>query len=196
MGTPFALGAFEQGAGAPHFQVHLQWRNPMPIESLQDLYVEELKDIYSAENQILKALPKMAAGANHTSLKKAFEEHLEVTRGQVQRLETIFKEMDEKPTGKHCKGMEGLIEEGKELLEEKGDPDVKDAGLIGAAQKVEHYEIAAYGTVRNMALQLGLTNHAELLQQTLDEEGQTDKTLTGLAEGGVNKDALIGRRGS
>ncbi|HEX6694039.1 MAG TPA: ferritin-like domain-containing protein [Longimicrobiales bacterium] len=168
----------------------------MAIESLQDLYVEELKDIYNAEQQIIKALPKMAAGASHSSLKKAFEEHLVMTRGQVERLETIFAEMDEKPTGKKCKGMEGLIEEGEELLKEKADPDVLDAGLIGAAQKVEHYEIAAYGTVRNMALQLGLTSHAELLQQTLDEEGETDKRLTGLAEGGVNKDALIGRRGS
>jgi len=168
----------------------------MAIETLQDLYVEELKDIYSAEQQILKALPKMVAGANHNNLKRAFEEHLEVTRGQVQRLETIFAEMDEKPTGKKCKGMEGLLEEGSELLKEEGDPDVKDAGLIGAAQKVEHYEIAAYGTARNMALQLGLESHAELLQQTLDEEGETDKILTGLAEGGVNKDALIGRRNS
>ena len=168
----------------------------MAIESLQDLYIEELKDIYSAENQIIKALPKMAAGANHSSLKRAFEDHLEMTKGQVARLETLFKELDEKPTGKHCKGMEGLLEEGKEMLEEEGDADVKDAGLIGAAQKVEHYEMAAYGTARNLALQLGLTNHAEMLQQTLDEEGETDKILTGLAEGGVNKDALIGRRTS
>ena len=168
----------------------------MAIESLQDLYIEELKDMYSAENQIIKALPKMVAGANHNNLKKSFEEHLEVTREQVKRLETIFTDLGEKPTGKHCKGMEGLIEEGKELLEEDADPDVRDAGLIGAAQKIEHYEIAAYGTARNMALQLGLTNHAELLQQTLDEEGETDKKLTALAESGVNKDALIGRRNS
>ncbi len=166
----------------------------MAIESLQDLYIEELKDIYSAESQIIKALPKMAAGANHAQLKKSFEEHLEVTREQVKRLETIFTDLGEKPTGKHCKGMEGLIEEGKEMLEEDADPDVRDAGLIGAAQRVEHYEIAAYGTVRNLALQLGLTNHAELLQQTLDEEGETDKALTALADSGINKDALIGRR--
>ena len=166
----------------------------MPIESLQNLYVEELKDIYNAEQQIIKALPKMVEGASHNNLKRAFTEHLEVTKEQVRRLETIFDELGEKPTGKKCKGMEGLLEEGSELLEEKGDPDVIDAGLIGAAQKVEHYEIAAYGTVRNLALQLGLQNHADLLQQTLDEEGQTDKNLTMLAEGGVNKDALIGRR--
>lgn len=168
----------------------------MPIESLQDLYIEELKDIYSAENQLIKALPKMAAGANHNNLRKAFEEHLDVTREHVTRLETIFKDLGEKPTGKHCKGMEGLIEEGKEMLEEKADPDVRDAGLIGAAQRVEHYELAAYGTVRTIALQLGLTDHAELLQKTLDEEGETDRKLTELAETGVNKDALIGRRTS
>ncbi len=168
----------------------------MPIESLQNLYIEELKDIYSAEQQIMKALPKMAAGANHNTLKTAFTEHLEVTREQVRRLETIFEELGEKPTGKKCKGMEGLLEEGEEMLKEPGDPDVKDAGLIGAAQKVEHYEIAAYGTARTLALQLGLQNHADLLQQTLDEEGETDKRLTSLAEGGVNKDAMIGRRNS
>jgi ferritin-like metal-binding protein YciE len=168
----------------------------MPIESLQDLYIEELKDIYSAENQLVKALPKMAAGANHNSLRAAFEDHLEVTRGHVTRLETIFKDLGEKPSGKHCKRMEGLIEEGKEMLEEKADPDVRDAGLIGAAQRVEHYELAAYGTVRTIALQLGLKDHAELLQMTLDEEGETDKKLTELAENGVNKDALIGRRNS
>jgi ferritin-like metal-binding protein YciE len=168
----------------------------MPIESLQDLYVEELKDIYSAENQLIKALPKMAAGANHNNLRAAFEMHLEETREHVTRLETIFKDLEEKPTGKHCKGMEGLIEEGKEMLEEEADADVRDAGLIGAAQRVEHYEMAAYGTVRTLALQLGLTEHAELLQRTLDEEGETDKKLTSLAESGVNKDALIGRRSS
>jgi ferritin-like metal-binding protein YciE len=165
----------------------------MPIESLQDLYKEELKDIYSAENQLIKALPKMAEGANHKSLRAAFETHLEQTREHVSRLEQIFKDLGEKPTGKHCKGMEGLIEEGKEMLEEKADPDVRDAGLIGAAQRVEHYELAAYGTVRTIALQLGLQEHADILQKTLDEEGETDKKLTALAEGGVNKDAMIGR---
>ena len=168
----------------------------MPIESLQDLYIEELKDIYNAENQLIKALPKMAAGANHNNLRAAFELHLEETREHVARLDTIFKDLDAKPTGKHCKGMEGLIEEGKEMLEEEADPDVRDAGLIGAAQRVEHYEMAAYGTVRTLALQLGLNEHAEILQRTLDEEGETDKKLTALAESGVNKDALIGRRGS
>ncbi|HSJ15103.1 MAG TPA: ferritin-like domain-containing protein [Longimicrobiales bacterium] len=165
----------------------------MPLESLQDLYVEELRDLYNAEQQIITALPKMAEGANNPELRAAFEEHLAVTRQQVDRLETIFKDLSQKPTGKKCKGMEGLIEEGKEMLEEGRDPDVLDAALIGAAQRVEHYEIAAYGTVRNFARQLGLDRHVALLQQTLDEEGETDKRLTSLAESGVNEQALTGR---
>jgi ferritin-like metal-binding protein YciE len=165
----------------------------MPIESLQDLYVEELRDIYNAEQQIMKALPQMAEGANNPELRAAFEEHLEVTREQVRRLDSIFTELDQRPTGKKCKGMEGLIEEGQEMLKEKADPDVKDAALISAAQRVEHYEIAAYGTVRNYARQLGLTNHVDLLQRTLDEEGETDKRLTSLAESGINEQALTGR---
>ena len=166
----------------------------MPIGSLQDLYVEELRDIYSAEQQIMKALPKLAEGANNPELRAAFEEHLAVTKEQVSRLDTIFKELDTKPTGKKCKGMEGLIEEGNEMLKEDADPDVRDAALISAAQRVEHYEIAAYGTVRNYAMQLGLKNQADLLQRTLDEEGETDKRLTTLAESGVNEQALFGRR--
>lgn len=166
----------------------------MPLESLQDLYVEELRDIYSAEQQIIRALPKMAEGANNPELRAAFEEHLQVTQEQVSRLEKIFSELDVKPGGKKCKGMEGLIEEGKEMLEEDADPDVLDAALISAAQRVEHYEIAAYGTVRNYARQLGLDSHVDLLQRTLDEEGETDKRLTTLAESGVNEQALFGRR--
>lgn len=165
----------------------------MPIESLQDLYVEELRDIYNAEQQLVRALPKMAEGANNPELRAAFEEHLEVTQEQVRRLEKIFDELEQKPTGKKCKGMEGLIEEGQEMLEEKADPDVRDAALIGAAQRVEHYEIAAYGTVRNFARQLGFDRHVDLLQRTLDEEGETDKRLTSLAEGGLNEQALMGR---
>jgi ferritin-like metal-binding protein YciE len=163
------------------------------LETLQDLYVEELKDIYSAETQIMKALPKMAKAANNDQLRTAFEEHLEVTREQVRRLDTIFDELGTSPRGKHCKGMEGLIAEGSEMIEEDADPDVRDAGLISAAQRVEHYEIAAYGTVRTYASQLGLTNHAQLLQQTLDEEGQTDDRLTKLAEGRVNRLAETGQ---
>ena len=166
----------------------------MPLGSLQDLYIEELRDIYSAEKQIIKALPKMAEGANNPELKAAFEEHLQMTEEQVRRLDSIFGELEKSPSGKKCKGMEGLIEEGKEMLEEEADPDVKDAALIAAAQRVEHYEIAAYGTVRNYARQLGLTNQADLLQRTLDEEGETDKRLTSLAESGVNEQALFGSR--
>jgi len=165
----------------------------MPIESLQDLYLEELRDIYSAEQQIIKALPQMAEGAHNPELRAAFEEHLEITCEQVRRLDSIFSELEQRPTGKKCKGMEGLIEEGSEMLKEKADPDVKDAALIAAAQRVEHYEIAAYGTVRNYARQLGLNTHVDLLQRTLDEEGETDKRLTTLAESGINEQALTGR---
>lgn len=165
----------------------------MPLGSMQDLYVEELRDLYSAERQIMTALPKMAKSAGHEKLRTAFEEHLEVTKEQVRRLETIFDNLGQKPTGKECKGMKGLIEEGSEILEEEGDPDVKDAAMIAAAQRIEHYEIAAYGTVRTYANQLGLRDHVELLQRTLDEEGSTDKRLTQLAESRVNRDAEVGR---
>jgi ferritin-like metal-binding protein YciE len=166
----------------------------MGMETLQDLYLHELKDIYNAEKQILQALPKMAESASHNELRQAFEEHARVTEEQVRRLETIFSDLGQNPTGKKCKGMEGLIEEGKEVLEEKkADPDVRDAALIAAAQRVEHYEIAAYGTARTYAQQLGFSNHADLLQQTLDEEGETDKLLTQLAENRVNTDAEVGR---
>jgi len=164
----------------------------VPLSTLQDLYIEELKDIYSAENQILKALPKMAKAVKNDELRQAFEEHVEVTREQVRRLDTIFDELGTSPRGKHCKGMEGLIAEGNEMMEEDADPDVRDAALISAAQRVEHYEIAAYGTVRTYADQLGLSNHAQLLQRTLDEEGQTDKRLTKLAERRVNRLAETG----
>src|SRR5438874_4842677 len=147
----------------------------MTLDTLKDLYVSELKDLYSAENQILKALPKMAKAAANPMLKGAFEEHLTQTRGQVQRLEQIFQQLGKSPGGKACKGMQGLIEEGEELLKEDAEPEVLDAGLIAAAQRVEHYEIAGYGTVRTYARQLGDANAAQLLQQTLDEEGETDK---------------------
>ena len=154
----------------------------MEMESLRELYIEELKDLYSAENQIIKALPKMVKAATSSELKKGFEQHLAQTRGQVERLEKIFKELDESPKGKKCKGMEGLLEEGKEWMEEDAEPEVMDAGLIAAAQHVEHYEIAGYGCVRTYAELLGFTNAAKLLQQTLDEEKQTDEKLTGLAQ--------------
>jgi ferritin-like metal-binding protein YciE len=161
----------------------------MEMETLRDLYVEELKDLYSAENQILKAMPRMIKAATHPKLKKAFTKHEKQTRQHVKRLERICKELGEKPTGKKCVGMEGVLKEGKELISEKPDKDVLDAGLISAAQHVEHYEMAGYGTCRTWARLLGYENQAQLLQTTLDEEQQTDLDLTGLAESTVNIDA-------
>jgi ferritin-like metal-binding protein YciE len=149
---------------------------------LKELYVDELKDIYSAETQLVKALPKMAKAARLVGLRSGLEEHLDQTKGHVARLEQIFKALGEKPTGKKCKGMEGLIEEGSEAAGEDYEDDVKDAALIGAAQRVEHYEIAAYGTVRAMAERLGEDNAVELLGETLEEEKETDEKLTELAD--------------
>jgi ferritin-like metal-binding protein YciE len=159
---------------------------------LDELLQDELKDLYSAENQIIKALPKMAKAATSPELRRAFERHLEETRRQVERLNQIGEELEIKMTGKKCKGMEGLIAEGKELLEEDLEEDALDAGLIGAAQKVEHYEIAAYGTARTHAEMLGYRRVAKLLQQTLNEEGATDKKLTQLAESVINYEAVNG----
>jgi ferritin-like metal-binding protein YciE len=156
---------------------------------LQELLVDELKDLYSAENQILKALPKMAKAASSPELKRAFERHLEETRRQVERLDQIGEALDIRLTGKKCKGMEGLIEEGKEIMSEDLDDNTLDAGLIGAAQKVEHYEIAGYGTARTFARLLGHGKIEELLQQTLNEEGETDHKLTELAESEINVEA-------
>ena len=164
----------------------------MEMESLRDLYLEELKDVYNAEKQLLKALPRMARAATHDELRSAFEDHLNVTEEQVRRLETIFDDLGKPARGKKCVGMEGLIAEGKEMMEEDMEPEVLDAALISAAQRVEHYEIAAYGTLRTYARQLGFDNHADLLQQTLDEEGETDKLLTQIAESRVNVDAESG----
>jgi ferritin-like metal-binding protein YciE len=165
---------------------------PMPMNSLEDLYVEQIKDLYNAENQILKALPRMIKAASSPELKTAFTKHERQTREHARRLERIAKELGEKPTGKKCHGMEGLIEEGKDLMKEKPTPNVLDAGLISAAQHVEHYEMAGYGTVRTWARLLGYGNHAELLQITLDEEEQTDKELTALAEAFINEEAEVG----
>jgi ferritin-like metal-binding protein YciE len=159
------------------------------LNSLQALYVNDLKDLYSAEKQILKALPKMIKAASHEELAATFSEHLRVTERQVERLERIFADLEESPRGKKCVGMEGLIEEAQELLKDNPDPEVLDAGLIAKAQHVEHYEIAGYGTVRTYAEELGLTKHAELLQQTLDEEGEADKRLSALAESSINLQA-------
>lgn len=162
------------------------------MNPLEELLQDELKDLYSAENQIIKSLPKMAKAASSPELKRAFERHLEETKRQVERLEQIGEELEMKLTGKKCAGMEGLIEEGKELMSEIDDEDALDAGLIGAAQKVEHYEIAAYGTARTHAEVLGYRRIAKLLQQTLNEEGNTDKKLTQLAESLINVEAVRG----
>ncbi len=160
------------------------------LKSFDDLYVSELKDLYSAETQILKALPRMARTATSPQLQQAFEEHLQQTQRQVERLDLIFSKMSTKPTGKKCKAMEGLIDEGAELMSmDSPDPDVLDAGLIVAAQKVEHYEIAGYGSVRTFAHMLGDQQAEELLQQTLDEEAETDRKLTELAVSWVNPEA-------
>jgi ferritin-like metal-binding protein YciE len=141
-----------------------------------------LKDLYNAETQLTKALPKMAKGSSNAELRQAFEEHLRQTSEHVSRLEQIFEMLDEKPTGKKCLGMEGLVKEGSEMLQEDYEDAVKDAAIIGAAQRVEHYEIAAYGTVREFAQLLGEDDHISLLEQTLEEEKQTDEKLTQLAE--------------
>ena len=159
------------------------------VNPLEELLIDELKDLYSAENQLVKALPKMAKAASAPELKRAFERHLDETKRQVDRLNQIGDNLDVRLTGKKCKGMEGLIDEGKEMMEEDLDENAIDAGLIGAAQKVEHYEIAAYGTARTHASLLGLNKIAKLLQQTLDEEGATDKKLTALAESIINVEA-------
>ena len=163
----------------------------MKLDNLRKLYIEELRDLYSAENQLLKALPKMAKGAASTELKQAFENHLEETEGHVERLEDIFEDLDETPKGKTCQAMKGLVEEGSEILEEEGEESVLDAGIIAAAQKVEHYEIASYGTVRTFAELLGQKEAVKLLQQTLDEEGAADEKLNELAEEIVNPAALL-----
>lgn len=155
----------------------------MKESALKDLYIDELRDIYNAENQLTKALPKMAKAATSKELRAGFEEHLKQTEGHVRRLEQIFKDLNEKPTGKKCKGMAGLIEEGKEMIQEEAlEGETLDAGLISAAQRVEHYEIAAYGCVRTYAKLLGESEAASLLEQTLAEEKQTDQKLTQLAE--------------
>jgi ferritin-like metal-binding protein YciE len=154
----------------------------MQASELKEIFVNELKDIYSAETQLVKALPKMAKAAGSNDLRSGFEKHLEQTKEHVARLEQIFKGLEEKPTGKKCAGMEGLIEEGGEAIDEDYEGEAKDAILIGAAQRVEHYEIAAYGTVRAMAEKLGERQAVTLLSKTLQEEKDTDEKLTQLAE--------------
>jgi ferritin-like metal-binding protein YciE len=161
----------------------------MKHNALMELYVDELRDIYNAENQLVKALPKISKAATSDELRTGFEEHLEQTRGHVQRLDQIFKVLGEKPSGKRCKGMEGLIAEGQEMMDEDFEDDAMDAALISAAQRVEHYEIAAYGTVHTYAELLGEDEAAQLLEQTLEEEKETDQKLTELA-GDINVQAM------
>ena len=162
----------------------------MKLDTLEKLYISELRDLYSAENQLLKALPKMAKGATSPELKEAFETHLKQTKGHVERLEELFEQLDESPKGKTCHAMKGLIEEGSEILKEEGENSVLDAGMIVAAQKVEHYEIASYGSVRTFANLLGKPEEAKLLQATLDEESETNEILNRLAETIVNPEAV------
>jgi len=165
------------------------------MDTLRELFIDELKDVYNAEKQLVAALPKMAKAASSADLTKAFTQHLEETKGHVARLEQIFEELDLPVRGKKCKGMEGLIEEGKEILEEEGDKSVIDAALISAAQRVEHYEIAAYGCLSSYAELLGHRSIVALLQQTLGEEEAADEKLTQLAEGGINTAAAAAGAG-
>jgi ferritin-like metal-binding protein YciE len=162
------------------------------IENLKDLYVHELKDAYDFEHQILKALPKMEKKASSQELKAAFKEHLKVTERQVKRLEQVFQDLGQKPTRVSCKGMKGLIEEGEEYMKNGADPDALDAALILAAQRVEHYEMAVYGTLCAYAKALGHENQAAILHETLEEETRTDEELTKLAKSTVNLEALPG----
>ncbi len=166
------------------------------MNSLYDLFVDELKDLYSAERQLLKALPRMAKGSTSDELRTAFEDHLQQTEGHVERLEQIFERLEESPRGKKCKAMEGLVEEGEEALDNEGDGDVLDAGLIGAAQRVEHYEMAGYGTAIAHAKALGYEDLASILAQTLKEEEAADQLLTQIAEGGVNRMAASAEGGT
>lgn len=161
------------------------------IQTMEQIFVEEIRDLYDAEKQLTRALPKMAKASNSQELKAAFTEHLEVTKGQIARLEQVFEMLEQKARSKPCKAMKGLIEEGQEQMETNADAPIKDLALIGAAQKVEHYEIAGYGTVRTMAQQMGRKDVAQLLEETLREEEATDKKLTQVAKG-VYKEAQRG----
>jgi ferritin-like metal-binding protein YciE len=176
-GSFCALSLFSNASGNPKF-LEVEMPNE---ETFRDLYLEQLRDLYSAENQLTKALPKMAKAATNEDLKNGFTEHLEQTRGHIQRLEQIFQALNEKPTGTKCKAMEGLVAEGSEMIESDFEGAVKDAGLIAAAQRVEHYEISAYGTAKTFAEVLGDTEAISLLNETEEEERETDEKLTQLA---------------
>jgi ferritin-like metal-binding protein YciE len=180
--------------GSPKFKAKFRNRkgsDGMKMDTLKTLYMDELRDLYNAENQLLKALPKMAKAASSEELKDAFEKHLGQTKSHVERLEEVFEELGEKPKGKTCRAMKGLIEEGSEILHKDGEESVIDAGIIVAAQKVEHYEIAGYGSVRTFAQLLGQDKSADLLQTTLDEESEANELLNKLAEDIVNPEALM-----
>ena len=164
----------------------------MQMDSLQKLYEEQLKDLHSVERQIIQALPKMIKAAEDQELTDTLQEHLDITRRQLGRLDTIFENLGKRGTGKKCKGIEGILEEGKELLEKDIDPDVLDAGIIAAAQHVEHYEMAGYGTVAEYARLLGENDAEKLLRETLDEEKDADKRLTKIAERRINLQANQG----
>lgn len=164
----------------------------MKLKDLNSLFLYELKDLYSAEKQLVKALPKMAKAATNETLRKSFEEHVAETEQQIKRLEEVFSELDATPRGPKCAAMEGLVTEASELLEEDADPRVLDAALICTAQRVEHYEIAGYGCVRSLAEQLGMSELAHELQETLDEEKKTNQKLNELALGEVNEEAMAG----
>ena len=162
----------------------------MAVKSVKDLLLEELRDIYHAEKQLVRALPKMAKKAKSDELRQAFERHLEETKGQVERLDQVFQQLDSRSSGKRCEAMEGLIEEAKEMMEEISTPEVLDAAMIAAAQKVEHYEIASYGSVCALAEALGQKEAAKLLEETLKEEKATDQRLNQIALSSVNQTAL------
>ena len=175
----------------PRSAKHLHMRlTSLKVESVEDLFLEELRDLYDAENQLLKALPKMAEAATTPALKMAFSQHLEETKGHVGRLDRVFRELDANPSGETCEAMKGLVKEAEQFVQARGEPSVRDAGLIGAAQRVEHYEMAGYGTARTLAKRLGHQEIATILQQTLEEEGEADKKLTAVAENEVNVRAI------
>jgi ferritin-like metal-binding protein YciE len=168
---------------------HMPLFTSTELNSFQDLFVDQIKDLYDAENRLTEALPKMADAATSTQLKQAFRNHLTETQGHVSRLEQIFREVNLEPKRETCEAMKGLVSEGEEMIKAKGDPDIKDAALIAAAQRVEHYEISGYGTARAFARRLGLTQAASLLQQTLQEEKAADEKLNSIAESSVNPQA-------
>ncbi len=162
----------------------------MQLNSLHDLFIDQLRDLYDAESQIVAALPKMSSAASSRELRQAFQHHLQQSREHLRRLEDVFDDLGQNPIGEHCPAMEGLIQEGEKIIMAGGDTSVKDAALIAAAQRVEHYEMAGYGAVRTYAKELGYKDAEKLLQQTLNEEGEADKLLTKLAEGGFLKTGI------